>query len=115
MLLLSIHQFSEFRDERLEIHDCPKPRKLCDRAYIEACHCNPKRLDLLRKKWYYYVRLKKVRGGVKGFGDTLVSKTCHFFRVSRKGAEGGGSLNPGMLGLTTVLVSQRPVASSVNA
>ena len=36
------------------------------------------------------MRLKKVRGGVKGFGDTLVSKTCHFFRVSRKGAEGGG-------------------------
>ena len=36
------------------------------------------------------MRLKKVRGDVKGFGDTLVSKTCHFFRVSRKGAKGGG-------------------------
>ena len=35
--------------------------------------------------------LKKVRGGVTGFGDTLVSKTCHFFcRVSRKGERGGG-------------------------
>ena len=39
------------------------------------------------------MRLKKkkkvhVRGGMMGFGDTLVSKTCHFFRVSRKGAEG---------------------------
>ena len=34
--------------------------------------------------------LKKVRGGVTGFGDTLVSKTCRFFRVSRKGQRGGG-------------------------
>ena len=74
------------------MHDCPKPRKLWDRAYSEACHCNPKRLDLSRKKWYnyMYVCLKKVRGGVMGFGDTLVSKACHFFKVSRKGAEGGG-------------------------
>ena len=72
VLLLSIHQFSAFRDERLEIHDCPKPRKLWDRAYSEACHCNPKRLDISRKKWYYYVCLKRVRGGVMGFGDTLV-------------------------------------------
>ena len=35
--------------------------------------------------------LKKVRGGVTGFGDTLVSKTCRFFfRVSRKGRGWGG-------------------------
>ena len=94
MLLLStcIHQFSALRDERLEIHDCPKPRKLWDRADSEACHCNPKRLDISRKKWYYYVCLKKVhvRDGVMGFGDTLVSKTCHFFWVSRKRADEGG-------------------------
>ena len=37
--------------------------------------------------------LKKVRGGVTGTGDTLVSKTClFFFRVSPKGRRGGGSL-----------------------
>ena len=35
--------------------------------------------------------LKKVRGGVTGFGDTLISKTCLFyFRVSHKGRRGGG-------------------------
>ena len=52
--------------------DCPNPRKLWDRVDSEACHCNPKWLDISRKKWYYYVCLKKVRGGVMGFGDTLV-------------------------------------------
>ena len=38
--------------------------------------------------------LKKVRGGVTGFGDTLVSKTCRFFLGShvRGGDGGGGSL-----------------------
>ena len=35
------------------------------------------------------MHLKKVRGGLIGFGDTLVSKPLHFFRFSRKGAEGG--------------------------
>ena len=35
--------------------------------------------------------LKKVCGGVTGFGDTLVLKTClFFFRVSRKRRRGGG-------------------------
>ena len=33
--------------------------------------------------------LKKVRGGMTGFGDTLVSKTCHFLMVSRKGRREG--------------------------
>ena len=33
--------------------------------------------------------LKKVRGDVMGFGDTLISKTCHFLRVSREGRKGG--------------------------
>ena len=93
MLQVNIHQFSAFRDERLEIHDCPKPRKLWDRAYSEACYCNPKRLDLSRKNWYYYVCLKKVRGGVMGFGNTLVSKTCYFFGPHVRGRRGGGSLN----------------------
>ena len=37
-----------------------------------------------------YVRLKKVHGGMMGFGDTPISKTYLFLRVSRKGAEGGG-------------------------
>ena len=36
--------------------------------------------------------LKKVRGGVTDFGDTLVSKTCLFLMVSRKGRRGGGGV-----------------------
>ena len=35
--------------------------------------------------------LKKVRGGVTGFGDTLVSKTCLFILGSHiRGGGGGG-------------------------
>ena len=37
-----------------------------------------------------YVRLKKVRGGVMGFGDTLGSKTCHFLGSHVRGQRGGG-------------------------
>ena len=37
--------------------------------------------------------LKKVRGGVTGFGDTLVSKTCLFILGSHiRGGGGGGTL-----------------------
>ena len=39
--------------------------------------------------------LKKVRGGVTGFGDTLVSKTCGFFLGSHVRGGGGGSLYQG--------------------
>ena len=36
--------------------------------------------------------LKKVRGGVTGFGDTLVSKTCLFILGSHiRGGGGGGT------------------------
>ena len=35
------YQFSAFREERLEIHDCHKPRKLWDLACSEACHAIP--------------------------------------------------------------------------
>ena len=34
--------------------------------------------------------LKKIRGGVTGFGDTLVSKTCLFFLGSH--VRGGGGV-----------------------
>ena len=54
----------------------------------KACQCNPKWSVFIRKKWYYNMSLKKVRGGVTGFGDTLVSK--HAGSHVRGGAEGGG-------------------------
>ena len=52
--------------------------------------------------------LKKVRGGVTGFGDTLVSKTCHsFYRVSRKGRGGGGVVISGILRYYNELSTQQ--------
>ena len=47
--------------------------------------------------------LKKVRGGVTGFGDTLVSKTCLFFFGSH--VRGGGSLYLVFYGTNTFVVS----------
>ena len=43
--------------------------------------------------------LKKVRGGVTGFGDTLVSKTCLFFLGSHV-LGGGGAVISGILRYT---------------
>ena len=73
-------------------HHCPKLGKLWDRARNEACQCNPKRSVLIRKKWYHNMSFKTVRGGVMGFGDTLVSKTCLFFFGGAEGASKSGIL-----------------------
>ena len=59
------------------------------RAYLQnLSHHHVPLTVFKRKKWCCNMSLKMVRGGVTGFGDTLVSQTCHFLRVSRKGRGG---------------------------
>ena len=79
-----------FGDERFKRYGCSEPGMFSDLVFREACRSDSKQDIISGKEWWYNKTLKKVGRNVYGSGDTIVTKTSHFFQGLTLGAEGGG-------------------------